>query len=102
MSFLEQGERESAVHSQPRGDRRPACALMHGEHEARRRAFRLSVGTCTVGEHGLSLSNRVVEGYLSQDGCRRRGGRKETPPLDEQRKARTRRFLVGNGRRILP
>ena len=70
--------------------------FINGEHEAGRQVFRRTVAewmhkTCEMEEQP---SNRAVGALLSRLGYKRRRGRIKTPPLDADRLARIRQFLV--------
>lgn len=69
-------------------------AFIASEHEAGRQVFRHRLGSWILQKYGIVLSDRVVGGYLARLGYKRCRGRMKIPPMDEQRKARIRRFLV--------
>lgn len=69
-------------------------AFISGEHAKGQQVFRRTVGEWIKKSCGHDMSNRAVGALLYRLRYRRRRGRIKIPPLNEERKARIRRFLV--------
>ena len=72
-------------------------AFISAKHERGKQVFRRTVGEWIKQEFYVEMSNRAVGGLLYRLRYRRRRGRIKIPPLNEERKARVRRFLVEIG-----
>ena len=69
-------------------------AFISAKHESGQQVFRRTVGEWIKQEFGIDMSNRAVGGLLYRLRYRRRRGRIKIPPLNDERKARIRQFLV--------
>ncbi|CAN0312171.1 unnamed protein product [Ectocarpus sp. 4 AP-2014] len=69
-------------------------AFISDKHENGQQVFRRTVREWIKETCNKDLSNRAVGGLLYRIGYRRRRGRIKIPPLNDDRKARIRRFLV--------
>ena len=72
-------------------------AFISAKHESEKQVFRRTVGEWIKQECNVEMSNCAVGGLLYRLRYRRRRGRIKIPPLNEERKARIRRFLVEMG-----